>query len=155
MAPLCSRIGLVGPVPKGRWWFSWTNLRYGRILSSLILTKLETLIKWMEASRFSSSKEIAPYRIYCENDVHCSIWLWWGNIAPRYIFKADDKPCSYCTSLQPHIRPALRRKKNDTWWYRTPSFFTTMQGASPLLLSRTSCAAGNGKFWDIHRPYPI
>ena len=32
----------------------------GRNLSSLIQTKLETPIKWMEAARFSSSKESAP-----------------------------------------------------------------------------------------------
>ena len=38
MAPLCSRTGLNGPVPKGRWWLSWTNYRYGRNLTSHIST---------------------------------------------------------------------------------------------------------------------
>ena len=41
-------------------------------------------------------------------------------------------------------------ENNDTWWYRTPSFFMKMQGVTPLLSSRTSCAAGNGRFWNIH-----
>ena len=30
MAPLCSRTSLVGPLPKGKWRFSWTNHRYGQ-----------------------------------------------------------------------------------------------------------------------------
>ena len=41
----------------------------------------------------------------------------------------------------------------DTWWYRIPSFFITMQGVTPLL-SRTSCVAGSGRFWNIHRTHP-
>ena len=45
-------------------------------------------------------------------------------------------------------------ENDDTWWYRTPSFLMTMQGVTPLL-SRTSCAAGNGRFWNIHRTHPI
>ena len=44
---------------------------------------------------------------------------------------------------------------DDTWWCRTPSFFMTMQGVTPLLLSWISCAAGNGRFWNIHRTRPI
>ena len=40
---------------------------------SLIRTKFETPIKWMEVSRFSSSKEIAPCTVCCEGDVHCGI----------------------------------------------------------------------------------
>ena len=50
MAPLCSRKSLVGPVSNGTWLLSWTNHRYGWNLGSLIWTKLETPIKWMEAS---------------------------------------------------------------------------------------------------------
>ena len=45
-------------------------------------------------------------------------------------------------------------ENDDTWWYRTPSFFITIQGVTPLL-SRTSCAAGNGRFWNIHHTHPI
>ena len=41
-------------------------------------------------------------------------------------------------------------ENDDTWWYRTPSFFMTMQGDTPLLVSRTSCVAGNGRFWNNH-----
>ena len=45
-------------------------------------------------------------------------------------------------------------ENDDTWWYRTLSFFMTMQGVTPLL-SRTSCAAGNGRLWNIYRTQPI
>ena len=38
-------------------------------------------------------------------------------------------------------------QNDDTWWYRIPSFFMTMQGVTPLL-SGISCAAGNGRFWN-------
>ena len=39
--------------------------------------------------------------------------------------------------------------QNNAWWHRTTSFFMTMQGVTSLL-SWTSCAAGNGRFWNIH-----
>ena len=55
MAPLCSRIGLVGPLPKRRWRLSCTNRSYEWNRGWLIQTKLETPIKWKEASQFSSS----------------------------------------------------------------------------------------------------
>ena len=86
MAPLCSYTGLVGPIPKGRWRLSWTNRRYGRNVSSLIRTKLEKPIKWMEASRFSSSKENKPYTKCCGGDVQCGVWHW-------RVLHADDKRC--------------------------------------------------------------
>ena len=38
---------------------------------------------------------------------------------------------------------------------QSPSFFTTMQEVTPLLLSRISCAAGNGRFWNIHCTHPM
>ena len=68
MALICSRTGLTEPVSKGRWGISWTNRRYGRNLCSLIRTNLETPIKWMEASLFSSS-----YTMCCEDDVQCGL----------------------------------------------------------------------------------
>ena len=46
-------------------------------------------------------------------------------------------------------------ENGDTRWNRTPSFFMTMQGVTPLLLSRTSWAAENGRFCNIHRTHPI
>ena len=46
-------------------------------------------------------------------------------------------------------------ENDDTWWYRTPSFFMTAQGVTPLLLSKISWAAGNGRFWNIHHTHPI
>ena len=29
----------------------------------------------------------------CEGDVHCGVWHWWGNTAPRCTSKADGKRC--------------------------------------------------------------
>ncbi|KAJ4433002.1 hypothetical protein ANN_15259 [Periplaneta americana] len=46
-----------------------------------------------------------------------------------------------CTTLYLHGR-------------RTPSLFMIMQRVIPLLLSRTSCVAGNGRFWNILRTHP-
>ena len=154
MTPLCSRTGLIGPVPKGRWRLSWTNRCYGWTLGSLIWTELEMPIKWMEASQSSWSKESAPYTMCCEVYVHCGVWHRWDNTAPHCISKADGKCCLLLHVPAAHPRPALRRKV-DTWWYRTPSFSMIMQGVTPLLLSQTSCAAGNGRFWNIHRTHPI
>ena len=57
VAPQCSRTSLVGPVPNGCWRLSRTNRRYGQNLGWLIRTKLETSIKWMEASH---PKKVRP-----------------------------------------------------------------------------------------------
>jgi hypothetical protein len=40
---------------------------------------------------------------------------------------------------------------NDTCWQRTPSPFMTIQGLILLTLSRSSFAAGNGRYWNIRR----
>ena len=45
-------------------------------------------------------------------------------------------------------------ESEDSWWYGTSSFSMTVQGVTPLL-SRTSCAAGNGRIRNIHRTRPI
>ena len=110
MAPLCSHISLVEPVPKGRWWLSWMNRRYERNLGSFIQTKHETPIKWMEASQFSSCKESVPYTMCCVGNVHCGIWHWWDSTAPHCTSKTDSKAAYYWTFLQHHLCPALRRK---------------------------------------------
>ena len=93
MAPLCSRTGLVGPLPKGRWRLSWRNRRHGRNFGSLIRNTFETSIKWMEAPRVSSSKKSESYAMFLEGDVHCGVWHWWGNTAPCCTSKADGKRC--------------------------------------------------------------
>ena len=146
IASLCSRTSPVGPVSKRRSWFSWANHCYGWNLGSLIWTKLEMPIRWMETSWFSSSKENVPYTMCCDGDVHCGVLL---HHAVQYIQNASY----YCMFLQTTF--VQHSGENDaTWWYRTTSFFMTMQGVTPLL-SRTSCASGNGRFWNIHRTHPI
>ena len=45
------------------------------------------------ASRFSSSKESAPYTMFCEGDVHSGVLHWWGNTLLRRTSKEDDERC--------------------------------------------------------------
>ena len=150
-APLSSLTGLVGPVPKGRWLFSWTNRRYGRNQGSLIRTQLETPIKWMKASRFSSSKNVRLTK--CDVELMFIVAhdtdgvILHHAVPPRQLVNA----AYYCRFLQHHFRS---EENDDSWWYRTTSIFMTVQGVTPLL-SRTSCAAGNGRFWNIHLAQPI
>ena len=150
MAALCSRAGLVGPVPKGRWRFSWTNRRYGRILSSLTWTKHETPIKWMEASLFSCSKKQRPTQYSVRmmfSEAYDSDGVILHHTAPP---RQTVNTVYFCSFLQTTF--VQRSGKNDdTWWYGISSFFMTMQGVTPLLLSRISCAIGNGGFWSIIR----
>ena len=59
-------------------------------------------------------------------------------------------------SLWRRDRNRMDSGENDyTQRYRISSFFITIHGVTPLLLSRTSCAAGNGRLWNIHRTHPI
>ena len=148
VAPLCSCTNPFGPVPKGRWWLSWTTPGLAHMNQIWNANQMNGSI------RFSSFKQSAPYSMCCEGDVHCGIWHCWGilhhAVPPRQVVNA----AYYCTFLQHHLHPALRRNDN-IWLYRTPSFFMTMQGVTPLLLSQISCAAGNGRFWNIHHTHPI
>ena len=139
---------------KGKVTIFWKNRHYGLNLGSLIWTKLEMPIKWMEAFRFSSYKESAPYTMCCEGDVHCGIRHWCDNTAPCCTSKTD---CKRCLLLHVPAAPTSSStgQYDDTWWYRTSSFFMTVQGVTPLLLSWTSCVTGNGRFWNIHHTHPI
>ena len=132
MGPLYSHTGLVGPVPKGKWRHSWTNHRYGRNLCSLIRTKQETPNKRMKESRLSSSKESSPYTKYCKGDDY-GVWHWLNKlhhaVPPRHMVNAATAASSYSTTY------VQRLGENVTWRYRTPSFFMTMKGITPLLLS--------------------
>ena len=145
MAPACIRTGLVRTVPKG-------DDFLGRIVA-MTQTKFETSIKWMPATRFSSSKESAPYTMCCEGDVHCYVWHWWGNTAPGATSKTDGKRC-----LLLHV-PAVPP---------SPPGITTKRQLvvqNPIILNdnaRSHTAAvtdllglGNGRFWNIHRTHPI
>ena len=141
--------GLFGSVPKGRWLLSWTNCRCWRNLGSLIRTNLETPIKWMEESRFSSPKKLRP--------TQCAVKM-------MFIVAYGNDGVIFLYAVYPRLPTTARSCSTtfvqhpwgnySTWWYRTPSFFMTMQRVTPLLLSRTSSAAGNGLFWNIHRIRP-
>ena len=62
------------------------------------------------------------------------------------------------------VGPVLKGSWWLYWWNRrygphlvvqNPSLFMTMQGVTPLLLSQTSCAADNRRFWNIHCTHPM
>ena len=104
MVPLCSRTGFIRLVIKGRWRLFWMNRRYGR-------TKHETSIKWMEASWFSSSKNVHPTQFAVKvmfivaYDIDGVILH--HTVSPRQRVNADY----YCMFLQHHLRSMLRRKR--------------------------------------------
>ena len=58
-----------------------------------------------------------------------------------------------------HVTTALSsssiREKTTTLEVQNPSFFTTMQGITQLLLSRICCTACNVRFWNICLTHPI
>ena len=74
----------------------------------------------------------------------------------RPIARISSSLC--CTESLAVVLSLWRRVRNrmdsgdSTLWYRTPSFFMAMQGVTPLL---SRIAAGNGRFWNIHRTHPI
>ena len=70
------------------------------------------------------------------------------------ISKADGKCCLLLHFLQHHLRPVLRRKRRHLE-VQNPIILLTVQGVTALLLSRTSCVTGNGRFCYIHRTDPI
>ena len=49
--------------------------------------------------------------------------------APRCTSGQTVNAAYYCMYLQNHLHTTLR-KNDGTWWYRTPSFFMTMQGVT-------------------------
>ena len=104
MAQLSSRIDLVGPVPKGRCQLSWTNHHCGRNLNSFIRTKLE----------MSGSITILLVQGKCA--LHNVIIIVAYNIDGVIMHLAVPRrqtvnAAYYCTFLQHHLRPALRRKR--------------------------------------------
>ena len=108
MAPLCNGKVLVGPVSKGRWLLSWANCRCGRNLGSLIRTRLESPIKAMEVSRFSSSEESTPCTV-CSEVMFIVPYDIVGvilhqSVPPRLTVNA----VYYCTFLKHHLLSALR-----------------------------------------------
>ena len=161
MAPLCSRTGLVILVPKERWRLSWTNQHYGQNLGSLIRTKLEMQIKWMEASWFSLPIESMPYAMCCKGDVHCAydidgVIILHHSVPRRYTLPTTAHSCS--NTFGQHSG-----ENHDTWWYRTPSFFMTMDhGCGQGITSFGSYLVGPGSIpdrvsfsgWGFSRVFP-
>ena len=64
-------IGLVEPVPEGRWWLRWKDRHSVRNLDSLVRTTFEATIKWMEASWLLIQRQCALHRVMWRR---CSLW---------------------------------------------------------------------------------
>ena len=147
--PLCSCIGLGVPVPKGRWRLSWTKPGLVHTNQTWNVNQMNGSILVLVVQRKCALRNVMWS--------WCSLWRMTllDNTAPHCTVKADGTCC-----LQLHV-PACSTTfvqhsgENDTWWYRTPSFFMTMQGVTPQLLSRTCYVAGVGRFWNIHHTHPI
>ena len=90
----------------------------------------------------------------------CHIVQWHDGL--EHFWKAKD-------DVQDNFRTELSHVENNTvqllaslldayhWWtahghlvLQNSIFFNIVQGLTPLLLSWTSCAAANGRFWNIH-----
>ena len=155
MAPLNSRKGLDGPKPKGRWRLSWTKRRYGWNLGSLIWTKLETTTNEWNHPGSPRPKKVRPTQcavkvtfivVYDIDGVKLH-----HAVPPRQTVNA----AYYCTFLQHHLPPALRRKRRRLV-AQYPSFFMTFKGVSPLLLLHGPLAPiGNVRFLNVYRTYPL
>ena len=132
MTPLCSRTGLVGPVPKRRWRLSWTNHCYGRNLSSLIYApKLKNQSNEWKHPGSPRPKKVRPTQ--CAVKVVFIVVYDIDGVILHHALPQRQmvNVVYYCTFLQQHLRP--RSGENyDSWWYGTPSFFMTMQGVTPL-----------------------
>ena len=103
---------------------------------------------WVSSRSLSMSQNCAPHSGYQQTcsalDTHMKF--------PR---------CNNGTTMQSQ-RPywiRYQRESDDfleriVTMYRTPSFLMRMHGVTPLL-AQNSSAAGNGRFWNIHRTHPI
>ena len=134
MAPLCSPTGLVGPVPKGKWQLSWKKPGLAHRNQTWNANQMNGSI-W-----FSSSNESASYKMCCKDDVHCGLWHWLNNTVPHCKLppRKTVNAAYYCTFLQFHLRGT--EPHHSSWQCKE---------------LRTSCAAENGRFWNIHRHHPI
>ena len=127
-----------------------TNCRYGRKLGSLIRTKLEMPIKWMEASRFSSSRGSAHYTLCCEGDADCGV----SNTASRSTSKVDGK--RYLLLYVPAAPPSSRAQEKTTILCGTELHFPWQFKESHRCWFHGPLAPpGNGKIWNIHHSQPI
>lgn len=99
----------------------------------LVQTKFEMSIHQMKASQFFSSVK----KVYVTSSgVYDRDWVKLHHTVPR---RCDD---ICCLLLQVPARLFFQHSS----WNNNPSFSIAMYDGTPLLLLRSSCAAGNGKF---------
>ena len=111
MTPICSRTGIVRLVPRGMWRLSRFNRCYVRNLGSLIRTTLEMPIKWIEASGSPCRNKVRPTQ--CAEKVMVIVVYDTDEIIQQHAVspKQTVNLAYYCTFIQHHLRPALRRKR--------------------------------------------
>ena len=123
MASLCSCTGLVGPVPKGRWQFSWTNRRYGRNLSLLIRIKLK-----MHSNEWNYPSSPRPQKV-CPTQ---------RAVKEMFIVAHDTDEDNTAT----HCIHNIRTYSRDSLGFSMapiPSAHVTKYRVVPLLLTRWFC----------------
>ena len=92
---------------------------------------------------------------------HQRLHLCWCFRIDRPIERISSSLVLYWVPRSGSFILAKRSNSMDSWEnerdsevQNPPPFLMTMQGVTPLL-SRTSCAAGSGRFWNTHRTHPI
>ena len=121
------------------------NHTFAIILQTNIIVEMP--IKWIEASRFSSSKKVLPIQCAAKVMFIVAYDIDADNTAPRCTSKQTVNAAYYCTFLPHHLHPALRRKRRH------------LMVQNPIILHDNArshtVAAVNGRFWNIHRTHLI
>ena len=74
----------------------------------------------------------------------------------KFISCVVPDPSQWFFHFDQEIVITWTQEKITTLGGTEPRHSSAMQGITPLaLLSRTSCAGSNGRFWNIHRTHPI
>ena len=131
-ATLCSHTGLVEPVPEGGYDF------LGRIVTmdKTWARSYEPNLK-CQSNEWKYPSSPHPKKVYSHNVLWrwCSLWHDTDRVILYYTVPPRQKNAAYyCTFLQHHLRPALRRKR----WHlvvQNTIIQMIMQGVTPLLLS--------------------
>ena len=112
MAPLCSLTGLIGLVPKGRWWFCRMNRCYARNLGSPIRTKLEIPIE-LKHPGSPHPKKVRP--IQCAVKVMFIVAYAIDGVILHHAVPSRQtiNTAYYCMFLQQHLRATLRGKRQN------------------------------------------
>ena len=97
----------------------------------------------------------------CEGDVHCGVWHWWGNNAPRYTSKAD---CKRCTLLHVPAAPpsSISQEKTKTlgctephqssWQWKKSRHFCCHGSLAPLAMGNSGTSTVLTRYESMRLP---